>query len=133
MKVLLDTSVCVHVLRRNAVMLERLMAWKARDLGVPAHAAAELEHGIHLAQLRKQSRRRVDELFGRYPVLPFDSAAARRAGLLLFDTGRAGISMKFFDLMIAAQAIASGLVLATADADFEPLAGSRGLKIAKWP
>lgn len=40
--------------------------------------------------------------------------------------------MKFFDLMIAAHAIETGLTLATADADFEPLSGARGLKIAKW-
>ena len=50
----------------------------------------------------------------------------------MYTLTRQGRGMKHFDLMIAAQAIEAGFTLATADADFEPLAGARGLKITKW-
>ena len=132
MKILLDTSVCVHILRRQASFLERLMAFRSRDIAIPAHAVAELDHGVYLGQQRKESRRQVDLMLSRYRVLAFDASAAHRAGLLLYETGRHGLTMKFLDLMIAAHAIEAGLTLASADADFEPLSGTRGLKLDKW-
>ena len=132
MRFLLDTSVCIGFLRRNAATVERMMGFKSRDLVIPAHVVVELEHGIFLALRRKEVRRDVDRLLAKYRVLPFDTASARRAGALTYELGRQGITMKFFDLMIAAHAIESGLTLATADADFEPLSGARGLKLAKW-
>lgn len=132
MKVLLDTSVCVDYLRRNPATIERLFWFKIRDVMIPVHAVAELEHGIFLAFNRKAERERVAALMARYPVLPFGPGAARRAGNLMYTLGRQGLTMKHFDLLIAAQAIDAGLTLATADADFEPLSGARGLKVAKW-
>ena len=132
MKILLDTSVCIDYLRRKPATLEKLLAFKARDVLIPVHAVAELEHGIYLTFHRKAERDRVAALTGKYAVLPFDQSAAERAGQLMYTLGRQGRGMKHFDLMIAAQAIDAGLTLATADADFEPLSGARGLKIAKW-
>ena len=132
MKVLLDTSVCIDFLRRKASTIERLMAFKSRDILIPAHAVSELEHGVYLAQRRKEARQRTDALLEKYRVLPFETAGARRAGFLMYELGRHGLTMKYFDLMIAAQAIDAGLTLATADADFEALSGVRGLKLAKW-
>jgi len=131
MKVLLDTSVCIDFLRRHAPTVERLMAFKSRDALIPAHAVAELEHGIYLSQRRKQARQDLERLFAKYQVLPFETPAARRAGLLMYELGRQGLTMKYFDLMIAAQAMDAGITLATGDADFEPLSGARGLKLAK--
>lgn len=132
MKVLLDTSVCIGFLRRHAPTIERLLGYKTREVAIPAHAVTELEHGILLSLRRKQARQDVERLLAKYPVLTFDAAAARRAGGLMYELGRHGLTMKFFDLMIAAQAMEAGLTLATADADFEPLSGTRGLKLAKW-
>lgn len=132
MKVLLDTSVCIGFLRRHAPTIERLLGFKTREVAIPAHAVTELEHGILLSSRRKQARQDVERLLAKYPTLAFDAAAARRAGALMYELGRQGITMKFFDLMIAAQAMEAGLTLATADADFEPLSGTRGLKLAKW-
>ena len=40
--------------------------------------------------------------------------------------------MTLFDPMIAAHPIETWLMLATADADNEPLSGARDLIIAKW-
>lgn len=84
MRVLLDTSVCIHLLRRRASVLERVMALQARDVAIPAHAVAELDHGVYLGQHRKEARLQVDTLLSKYRVLAFDSAAARRAGFLLY-------------------------------------------------
>ena len=132
MKILLDTSVCIHLLRRRASDLERVMAFRPRDVAIPAHAVTELDHGVYLGQYRKQARLQVDFLLSKYRVLAFDSAVARCAALLLYDTARQGLTMKFFDLMIAAHAIETGLTLATADSDFEALSGARGLRVPKW-
>jgi len=133
MKALLDTSVCIDFLRRHGPTVERLMAFKSREVMIPAHAVVEREHGVYLSQRRKQAREEVDRLFAKYRILPFETAAARRAGLLMYELTRQGLTMKYFDLMIAAQALESGTMLATADSDFEPLSGARGLKLAKWP
>ncbi len=132
MKALLDTSVCIGFLRRHGPTVERLMAFKSRDVFIPAHAVVELEHGVYLSQRRKQAREELERLFAKYRILPFEPAAARRAGRLMYELGRHGLTMKYFDLMIAAQALDSGATLATADADFECLSGARGLKLAMW-
>ena len=108
------------------------MVCRARDVAIPAHAVAELDHGVYLGRHRKQAQQQVDTLLSRYRVLAFDSTAGRRAGLLLYQTTRQGLTMTLFDPMIAAHPIKSGLMLATADADFDPLSGARSLKIAKW-
>ena len=49
-----------------------------------------------------------------------------------YESGRQDFTMKYFDLMIAAQALDSDAMLATTDADFEPLSDARGLKLATW-
>ena len=108
------------------------MAFKSRDAMIPAHAVVELEHGVFLSQRRKQARQDLARLLAKYQVLPFATPAAQQAGLLMYELGRQGLTMKYFDLMIAAQAIDAGVVLATGDADFEPLSGARGLKLEKW-
>lgn len=132
MKILLDTSVCIDYLRRKPATLEKLLAFKARDVLIPVHAVAELEHGIYLTFHRKAERERVAALTSRYTVVSFDQRAAVRAGHLLYLLGRQGRAMKHFDLLIAAQAIDAGVTLVTADADFEMLSGARGLKLVKW-
>ena len=132
MKILLDTSVCIDYLRRKPSTIERLLGFKPRDVFIPVHAITELEHGIYLTANRKSERERVAALIGKYEVLNFNQSAAHRAGQLMYQLGRHSMTMKHFDLMIAAQAIDAALTLATADADFEPLSGARGLKVAKW-
>ena len=104
MRVLLDTSVGIGFLRRNAAMVERMVAFKSRDLVIPAHVVVELEHGIFLALRRKEVWRDVDRLLAKYRVLPFDTASARRAGALTYELARQGVSTVYCQLGTALRA-----------------------------
>jgi len=111
MKFLLDTDTCVFILRRRHGALERLLQESPDDVAVSAMTEAELCFG---AMKSKDSARSLAQLRGflePIPVLPFDSAAARRHAELRLALLKAPIGER--DLVIASVAVANGLVMVT--------------------
>lgn len=135
MTTLIDTNIVSEPLRRspNLTVVRRLQEAEA----IGAIAATTL-HEIRFGMLRMPpSSRRLDidryiteVLCARFPVLPYDDAAAEwhaRQRARLVSLGR---TPPFADSQIAAVAAVNGLVLATLNArDF---AGFEGLQIEVW-
>ena len=71
----------------------------------------------------------VREFLIRLTILPWDSEATREYGLLRATLEREGQPMGNLDTMIAAQALAEGLVLVTNDHAFRRI---RKLRIEDW-
>ena len=118
---LLDTNICIYVLgdADSAAARPRAQCDEGRAC-VSAISAAELWRWRDVETTGNDVLR---QFFVRVPVLPFDEQAARAYSRLPFRRGS-------FDRLIAAHALARGLILVTNDErDFADLAD---LRIENW-
>lgn len=108
--ILLDSTVCVDVLRGRPSAITRLSAKSPRDLAVASMTEAELLHGA-LNGRDPLNLTRVEALLESMTVLPFDRAAARAHAHARLALRRQPIGER--DLVIASVALAHGLAVAT--------------------
>ena len=130
MKYLLDTNICIYVMRHQpAVVASRFNSLKVGDACMSIISFAELRAGIErLTTTRAHDERVLDLFMQQIPVLQFDEAAARTYGVL-----RAAVPERrknALDRLIAAHAVCVGATLVTSnEADFK---GYPGLVVENW-
>ncbi|MEA3063539.1 MAG: tRNA(fMet)-specific endonuclease VapC [Sphingomonadales bacterium] len=105
MRYLLDTNCCIYLFTRDYPELNRrVKASPSGEIGLSSVTFAEIAHGS--ARGLAPPPDALDRLAIEMPVLPFDEAAARAYADLPFERGN-------FDRLLAAHAIAMGLVVIT--------------------
>ena len=121
-KFLLDSNICIYVLAdADGPAAERLGECEPGSVVTSAIAYAEVMRGSRTQDPRPTTG--AEALFDVVPVLPFDSAAARRYLDVPFRRGT-------FDRLIAAHALSLGLTLVTNnERDYSDVAG---LRVANW-
>lgn len=124
---LLDTDVCVWLLRRHPGVRAHVEALSPDDVAVASMTEAELRFGV-LAGRRPEDILRVDALIGGLRVLPFDRTAARAHAEARLALRRQPIGER--DLVIASVALAHGLVMATGNR--REFARVPGLAVEDW-
>ena len=129
MRYLLDTNICIALLNRTSpAARERLSRYGTGEVGVPAPAVYELYYGAFKSRRVRLNLALLDR--AGFEVLAFDMEDARVAGKVRSDLEAAGQTIGPYDLMIAGQALARGLVLVTANKrEFDRVAG---LKCEDW-
>lgn len=130
MRYLLDTNICIYLIKRHPPeVVARMEALQPDEVVMSVVTYAELRAGLEM----KSANRGHDEqvlrlLIGKIPVLPFDGDAAIAYGVL-----RAAVAERkrdALDRLIAAHAVSLGLILVTNnEADF---AGYPGLVVENW-
>ena len=122
--VLLDTSVCIDVLRGATGARRWLQAQYRRDCLVSAVVRFELEQGAWLARDPAAEQRRLEHFLGPLILAELDAPAAREAARIAAHLRRAGTPIGAYDVLIAGHALALGARVATRNpADFERVAG----------
>ncbi len=111
MKFLLDTNAVIGLLGGNPKLLAGVRRHTPEDFGIPAVAAHELFFGAYKSQRRAQNLALLDGL--RLAVLEFDKDDARQAGEIRAALATAGTPIGPYDVLIAGQARARGLILVT--------------------
>ena len=112
---ILDTNICIHVLRRSDTSSDKLRRkFKAiRGLSISTITYAELCFGIakgaHTRRAERQSQ--LQSLVSRLHLLTWDSAAAEHYGDIRALLQRQGTPIGNNDLLIAAHARSLGAVL----------------------
>jgi tRNA(fMet)-specific endonuclease VapC len=122
---LLDTSVCVDILRE-----------RVSSLGLPPDecclssiVAAELWTGLAKSPGPDRSRK-LEEFVSLFPVLGFDHAAARQYGEIRAELEQAGTSIGPLDCLIAAHARCIDATLVTSNVkEFRRV---KGLRVRAW-
>jgi len=125
--IIVDTNILSELMRPSPAIEVESWLREASDevLVTTAITVCEIEYGLS----RLDNGRRKDELIARFAaltgdvvdfaVLPFDNAAARRAGQLRGLRERKGLSAHAADMMIAGIASTHGAAIATRnDKDF---------------
>src|SRR5437016_131057 len=110
---LLDTDTCIGVLRQRPGMVQRLTQLAPTDCAVSMVTVYELFCGVEKAQDTAKERQKLERFASAIMEGPLDRAAAEKAARIRADFERQGQSIGPYDLLIAGQALASGLTLVT--------------------
>jgi tRNA(fMet)-specific endonuclease VapC len=111
---LLDTNTCVRYLNgRSASIKARLEQSKPEDLTLCSVVKAELLYGAAKSNIAERTLARLNIFFDVFTSLTFDDSAAAAYGNIRADLEKHGMPIGPNDLMIAAIALANGLILVT--------------------
>jgi len=117
MRVLLDTNICIYLIKKKpAGVVRRLQSLQISDVSLSSITLGELEYGVEKSQRPEQNRWALMEFLSPLDILSFDDDAAQRYGKLRSRLERSGNLIGPMDLLIAAHALSLGAVLVTNNA-----------------
>jgi tRNA(fMet)-specific endonuclease VapC len=115
-KYLLDTNTCIGWLRLSQPkVVARIKQEASTDIAICSVVVSELIYGAERAApaQRANNRLRVEQLRQQFVSLSFDDSAAEQCGTVRAHLAALGTPIGPNDLMIAAIALAQGLILVT--------------------
>lgn len=130
MRYLLDTNICVYIMKRQPPeVAKRFMALSVGEALMSAITLAEMQYGVRAhPETREHNQRALIALLEDVPAAPFGNDAAASYGViraLVRDCRRDAL-----DRLIAAHALSLGVTLVTnKEADFK---GYPGLLVENW-
>ncbi|AIC25548.1 type II toxin-antitoxin system VapC family toxin [Rhizobium sophoriradicis] len=128
MKYLLDTNAVIALIKGNDRLIAELRKHTPTDFAMPAIVAHELFYGAYKSLHIDENLARIDAL--QFAILEFDRNDARRAGEVRAALRASGTPIGPYDVLIAGQAAARGLVLITRNLrEFERVAD---LQVENW-
>ena len=123
MRFLLDTNACIALLNQTSQALATRMRERLpSDIGLPAPVVFELYYGAYKSKQTVRNLELLDRM--AFETVPFDAGDARAAGAVRSQLEAAGRPIGPYDLLIAGQALARGLILVTANTrEFQRVSG----------
>jgi tRNA(fMet)-specific endonuclease VapC len=126
---LLDADTVSYALRGEGRVAARILEHAPSDLCISAITLAELRFGAERKRSQKL-RRAIRSFVKDVAVVEFDAASAERFAEVASDLAQSGRPIGVFDTLVAAQALALGLVVVTNNTrHFSQVAG---LKVENW-
>jgi tRNA(fMet)-specific endonuclease VapC len=126
LRYLLDTNLCIRVLRDRPPALRDRFNNEADGLSISTIVLTELLHGAAKSARPGHNRREVERFAARLEVLPFDAVAADHAADIRASPERLGRTIGGYDLLIAGHARSRGLVVVTGNlGEFNRVEGLR--------
>ncbi len=127
---LLDTNIVSKLMREEGAVVRRLAATPRRLVAISVISELELRFGLE----KKGSPPRLTEQFTdvtqKIAIAPLPADIAKHYAPLRVELERRGTPISAHDLIIAAQAIATGAVLVTNNTrEFERV---KGLRVEDW-
>ena len=126
LRFLLDTNLCIRVLRDRPPSLRERFNVEAESLAISTVVLTELLHGAAKSARPDANRREVEGFAARLEVLPFDDSAAHHAADIRATLKRQGRPIGGYDILIAGHARSRGLIVVTGNrGEFGRVAGLR--------
>jgi tRNA(fMet)-specific endonuclease VapC len=113
LRYLLDTNLCIQVLRDRPPALRERFNLEADGLCISTIVLTQLLHGAQKSARPEHNRREVEHFAARLEVLAFDSEAAGHAAEIRATLEAKGATIGGYDLLIAGHARSRGLVVVT--------------------
>ena len=131
MKYLLDTNICIYIIKRRPErVIQELAKQTVGEVGISSITAAELWHGVARSQSTERSRAALEQFFVPLITAEFDAAAAAAYGYVRAALEKQGQPIGPFDTLIAAHALALGTTLVTNnEREFRRVPG---LSVVNW-
>ena len=122
---LLDTNICIGLLKGQPSLVDRLKPLAPSQIAVCSVVVAELIYGARKSQRVAENLETLRRFLRPLRSLPFDDRAAEDYGSIRADLERAGTPIGPNDLMIASIARANDCVLVSRDVGFSGVVGLR--------
>ena len=114
MKYLLDTNICIALIRQKPKeIIKKLTSYKPGDIGISVITIAELVHGAQKSVLPEQNMTALDQFLLPLEVADFDQSAAVVYGQIRAYLETRGTLIGSMDMLIAAHALSLDVILAT--------------------
>lgn len=131
MRYLLDTNACVSILRGSSPrLISRVQSTDEGEIGISSIALAELSYGAYRSNRTNDNVTAMIRLKREFQSVPFDDRAADEYGRIRAELEAIGTPIGPNDLLIAAIALANGLVLVTNNT--RELRRVAGLALEDW-
>jgi tRNA(fMet)-specific endonuclease VapC len=126
---LLDADTVSYALRGQGRVAARILEQAPSDLAISSITLAELRFGAETKRSQKL-RKAISAFVSDVEVLPFDETAAERFATVAADLTRRGTPIGVLDTLIAAHALALGLIVVTNNT--RHFGQVKGLKVENW-
>ena len=131
MKYLLDTNICIALIRQKpADLIQRLTSLRPGDAGISSITLAELFHGAEKSARPEQNMSALEQFLLPLDLADFDLNAALAYGKIRADLERTGQLIGSMDMLIAAHAVSLGAIMVTNNVqEFQRV---KGLFVEDW-
>jgi tRNA(fMet)-specific endonuclease VapC len=131
MKLLLDTNICIYLIKKTPPsVLRRFDAYAGGTIGLSSITVAELEFGVQKSRFPSQNQEALEQFLLPFVIFDFDHEAARAYGKIRAFLQNQGRMIGALDMLIAAHALSLNLPLATNNA--REFSRVPGLKVLNW-
>ena len=114
MKYMLDTNICVYIIKKKPLkVLEKFTTYSRDDICISSITLAELEFGVCKSSNPLKNKLALTIFLAGIKILPFDDRAATQYGDIRATLERHGTPIGANDLLIAAHARSLQLTLVT--------------------
>ena len=131
MKVMLDTNICIYLIkRRPESVLQRFRFFSVGEIGISSITLAEMEYGVARSEQPKKNRGALEEFISALEVAAFDRGSTEAYGKIRAALEKKGRPIGAMDLLIAAHAFSLGVRLVTNnEREFKRVPG---LRVENW-
>ncbi len=131
MKVMLDTSICIYIIKQKPrSVLERFAAFPVGDLGISVITLAELEYGASKSGEPDRNREALEQFVSPLEIAVLDRLATSVYGKIRALLEKRGLPIGSMDLLIAAHALSLNVRLVTNNMrEFKRVPG---LRVENW-
>jgi len=131
MKYMLDTNICIGLIRQKPQkLIRRLTRCAPGEVGVSSITIAELAHGANKSNQVEQNLTALEQFLLPIEVADFDQRASAAYGVVRAFLEREGKVIGSMDMLIGAHALSLGVTLVTNNVDeFQRITK---LKIEDW-
>ncbi len=112
---LLDTNTCIAVMRRNALVSQRMAAVAPIDCAISTITTYELYTGIEKCAAPSKELAKANVLLATVSVLGFDAEAAKDAARIRALLESQGCMIEAYDVLLAGHARSTHLTLVSAN------------------
>lgn len=131
MKYLIDTNICIYVIKRRPIeVLQRLQQFKTKDIAISSITTSELYHGIQKSQQIAKNTEALNNFLLPFDIVAYDELASVIYGDIRASWEKQGNIIGPLDLMIAAHALSLNVPVVTNNVkEFERV---EGLEVVNW-
>jgi len=131
MKVMLDTNICIYIIKQKPTsVLERFAAFPVGDLGISVITLAELEYGASKSSEPDRNREALEQFVSPLEIAVFDRLATSVYGKIRALLEKRGRPIGSMDLLIAAHALSLNVRLVTNN--MREFRRVPGLRVENW-
>jgi tRNA(fMet)-specific endonuclease VapC len=130
MKFMLDTNICIFIMKKNETVLKRFFAEIRHGVCISSITLSELEYGVEKSTAAARNRANLLAFSTLADIMPFDSFAAHCYGEIRTALEKKGTPIGSLDMLIAAHAKSLGLTLVTNNT--KEFARVEGIRLEDW-